>query len=213
MAGKPETVVWRNDTAAGASERGEARTGKVPNPATLAGTAEKRKPDVGQLAEIAGARRSGSRRRAGSSGPAAPDRRVSSMLSESIPTSAAPWSTRYSAASAVRNGIVRRGSVGVPQCTIPARVHQHRPAADRPPGERGAIDRAARRAARADHQYRPGRPATRAAARTGPCRPRSGGTASPRRCRCWPPSRSCRSGTRPRARTSRATPPGSGSRR
>ena len=36
---------------------------------------------------------------------------------------------------------------------------------------------------------------------------------SRRRCRCWRPSRSCRSGTRRRGRTVRARPPGSGSRR
>ena len=50
------------------------------------------------------ARRSGCRRRAASSAPAAPACRVSSILLLSIPTSAAPCSTSQSAASAVRNG-------------------------------------------------------------------------------------------------------------
>src|SRR6266571_18659 len=86
------------------STRANARTGKLPIPLTLGGTAKKRNPVSGSSARLHKCSTMGIRapRRMVCTGRAPSE--ASSMLSESIPTSAAPAATNCPAASRVRNG-------------------------------------------------------------------------------------------------------------
>ena len=203
-AGKPETVVWRNGTARrGPSRAARAwrRRGPARSRTRRPWPAPRRSGSPTRAAGRAGtgARRSGSRRRAGSSAPAGRDRAMSSMLSESMPTSAAP------ASSEIFRGLGRQIRIPLEvgrraPVHVPSGPDQHRLAPDssRPANASRSI---ARPAGAADHDALEPRQRLERELRTDPSRRRSGGTASRRRCPCSPPSRSCRSGIRPPARS------------
>ena len=85
-------------------KKANARTGKLPIPANGGGTAKKRKAWPRTRRAPSGARRSGSRRRAGIVWAGRARSAVSSMFRESIPTSAAPPPRAARRRRRVRNG-------------------------------------------------------------------------------------------------------------
>jgi len=132
------------------SSTAKARTGKVPIPATIGGAALNRKPSCGSAS---------SPRRCSTIGmPAASSvlcagrapSAVSSMLSESMPTSAAPCSASQAAASAVRYGWPVPYAVGA-EVPVPAGVDEHRPPGDVVRQQRGPVDRPGRGPGHPDH--------------------------------------------------------------
>ena len=85
-----------------------ARTGNVPVPTTGAGTALNRNPSMGSCSRPVRCSTIGIPARSSSEWAGRAGSAVESMLSESIPTSAAPSRTRCSTASGARNGLSRR---------------------------------------------------------------------------------------------------------